>query len=68
MHDGLLEMCVDPVIREPGDVVSRVHDATRTGSAPIEYHAGRSGILRSTPFFGLIHCGDTLAVVADVVG
>ena len=69
MHDGLLEMCVDlgdPV--NAGDVVGRVHDATRTGSAPIEYRAGRSGILAARHFPGLIHCGDTLAVVAEVVG
>ncbi len=67
-HDGLLEMCVDlgdPV--NAGDVVGRVYDATRTGSAPIEYRAGRSGILAARHFPGLISCGDTLAVVAEVV-
>ncbi|WP_323003190.1 N(2)-acetyl-L-2,4-diaminobutanoate deacetylase DoeB [Denitromonas sp.] len=64
-HDGLLEMCVDlgdPV--SAGDVVGRVYDVTRTGSAPIEYRAARSGLLAARHFPGLISCGDTLAVIA----
>ncbi len=68
MHDGLLEMCADlGDTVNAGEVVGRVYDVTRTGSAPIEYRAGRSGILAARHFPGLIGCGDTLAVVADVV-
>lgn len=68
-HDGLLEMCVDlGDTVSAGDVVGRVYDVTRTGSAPVEYRASRSGILAARHFPGLISVGDTLAVIADVVG
>jgi N-alpha-acetyl-L-2,4-diaminobutyrate deacetylase len=67
-HDGLLEMCVDlgeTVVS--GAVIARVHNATRSGVAPVEYRARRSGILLGRHFPGLIACGDTLAVVATRV-
>ncbi|MBT0963362.1 N(2)-acetyl-L-2,4-diaminobutanoate deacetylase DoeB [Denitromonas iodatirespirans] len=68
-HDGLLEMCVDlGDTVSTGDVVGRVYDVTRTGSAPVEYRASRSGILAARHFPGLISGGDTLAVIAEVVG
>jgi N-alpha-acetyl-L-2,4-diaminobutyrate deacetylase len=67
-HDGLFEMCRDLGERvEAGEVIARVYDATRTGAAPVEYRARRSGILAARHFPGLIQCGDTIAVVADVV-
>lgn len=48
---------------EKGEVVARVWPADRTGRAPIEYRAGRSGVLVSRHFPGLIKSGDCLAVV-----
>lgn len=69
LHDGLLEMCHDLGSRvEKDEVVARVHDVTRSGEAPIEYRARRSGILAARHFPGLIGRGDTLAVVAEIVG
>ncbi|QDG76224.1 N(2)-acetyl-L-2,4-diaminobutanoate deacetylase DoeB [Labrenzia sp. PHM005] len=50
-----------------GDVVAKVWATDRTGVAPVEYHAKRSGILMARHFPGLIKSGDCLAVVADVV-
>lgn len=69
LHDGLLEMCRDlgdTVAKD--EVIARVHDVTRTGVAPIEYRARRGGILAARHFPGLIGRGDTLAVVAEIVG
>lgn len=68
-HDGLFEICLDlgDEVRA-GDVLARIYDATRTGTAPVEYRAKRSGILAARHFPGLIQCGDTIAVVADIVG
>ena len=67
-HDGLLEACKDlgESVAE-GDVLARVHDATRTGARPVEYRARRSGLLAARHFPGLVQAGDTIAVVADVV-
>jgi N2-acetyl-L-2,4-diaminobutanoate deacetylase len=48
---------------EKGEVVARVWPVDRTGRAPIEYRAGRSGLLVSRHFPGLIKSGDCLAVV-----
>lgn len=67
-HDGLLEMCRD--LGDPvnlGEVIARVYDATRSGVAPVEYRAARSGLLAARHFPGLVHCGDTVAVIADVL-
>ena len=52
---------------EADELIARVHDLGRTGEAPIEYRARRGGILAARHFPGLIGCGDTLAVVAEVV-
>jgi N-alpha-acetyl-L-2,4-diaminobutyrate deacetylase len=67
-HNGLLEMCRD--LGEnvtQGEVVARIHDTTRSGVAPVEYRATRSGLLAARHFPGLVQCGDTLVVIADVL-
>lgn len=68
LHDGLLEMCRDlgDTVTK-GELIARVHDVRRTGTAPVDYHARRDGLLAARHFPGLIGCGDTLAVVAEVV-
>lgn len=66
---GLLEMCRDlgeKVFR--GDLLARIHNIHRTGATPVEYRAKRSGLLVARHFPGLVQCGDTLVVVADVLG
>ncbi|MHC6223790.1 N(2)-acetyl-L-2,4-diaminobutanoate deacetylase DoeB [Pseudomonas sp. X10] len=67
-HDGLLEMCRDlgETVAE-GEVIARIHDIKRSGAEPVEYRARRSGLLAARHFPGLVQCGDTLAVVAEVV-
>lgn len=68
LHDGMLEMMVDlGASVQAGQVIARVHDVSRTGVAPNEYRSKRSGLLASRHFPGLIGCGDTLAVVAEVL-
>jgi N-alpha-acetyl-L-2,4-diaminobutyrate deacetylase len=68
-HDGLLEMCRDLGDKvSKGEVIARVYDATRTGVAPVEYRAARSGLLAARHFPGLVQCGDTVAVIADLTG
>ena len=67
-HDGLLEMCRDLGDNvSKGEVIARVYDATRSGVAPVEYRAARSGLLAARHFPGLVQCGDTIAVIADVL-
>jgi N2-acetyl-L-2,4-diaminobutanoate deacetylase len=67
-HEGLLELCKDlGDIVEADEVIARVHDMTRTGVQPVEYRARRSGLLAARHFPGLVHIGDTVAVVADIV-
>lgn len=67
-HDGLLELCKDlGEMVESGEVIARIYDASRTGVAPVEYRARRSGLLAARHFPGLVRIGDTVAVVADVV-
>jgi len=67
-HDGLLEMCRDlGDMVNKGEVIARVYDATRTGVAPVEYRAARSGLLAARHFPGLVQCGDTVAVIAEVL-
>lgn len=50
--DGLVEFCMDlsESVSE-GDVVARVHETSRTGRAPTEYHAAIDGVLvgRTSP-------------------
>ncbi|MCE8022226.1 N-alpha-acetyl diaminobutyric acid deacetylase DoeB [Halomonas sp. MCCC 1A11036] len=67
-HSGLLELTQalgDKV--EKGQVIARVYDMTRCGVAPVEYRAGRDGILAARRFPALVNMGDTIAVIADVV-
>ncbi|MFY0729856.1 N(2)-acetyl-L-2,4-diaminobutanoate deacetylase DoeB [Pseudomonas sp. NFX15] len=67
-HDGLLEMCRDLGDNvNKGEVIARVYDATRSGVAAVQYRAARNGVLAARHFPGLVGCGDTLAVIADVV-
>jgi len=67
-HDGLLEMCRDlGDTVDQGEVIARVYDATRSGVAPVEYRAARSGLLAARHFPGLVQCGDTIAVIADIL-
>lgn len=67
-HDGLLEMCRDLGEQvSKGEVIARVHDIKRTGAAPVEYRALRSGVLAARHFPGLVQCGDTVAVIAEIV-
>lgn len=68
LHDGLLEMCRDlGDTVDQGEVIARVYDATRSGVPPVEYRAARSGLLAARHFPGLVRCGDTLAVIADIL-
>ncbi|MFQ3788002.1 N(2)-acetyl-L-2,4-diaminobutanoate deacetylase DoeB [Halomonas sp. A29] len=67
-HTGLLELTLtlgDKV--EKGQVIARIYDITRSGSAPVEYRAGRDGILAARRFPALVNMGDTIAVIAEVV-
>lgn len=67
-HSGLLELLValgDEVTK--GQPIARIYDVTRTGSAPVDYHAERDGILMARRAPALAHIGDTIAVIADVV-
>jgi N-alpha-acetyl-L-2,4-diaminobutyrate deacetylase len=66
--DGLIEPCVDLGDRvAAGDIIARVHSATRTGLVPLEYRARLSGILAARHAPGLIGIGDCLGVVATLV-
>lgn len=63
-EDGMHEPVVDlGDVVQKGDVVARVWPVDRTGVAATEYIAGRSGILISRHFPGLIKSGDCVAVV-----
>ncbi|WP_306145489.1 N(2)-acetyl-L-2,4-diaminobutanoate deacetylase DoeB [Roseibium sp. MMSF_3412] len=67
-NEGMIEPLVDlGEAVSKGDVVARVWTIGRTGVAPAEYRAGRSGILMARHFPGLIKSGDCLAVVATVL-
>ncbi|MCE8024200.1 MULTISPECIES: N(2)-acetyl-L-2,4-diaminobutanoate deacetylase DoeB [Halomonadaceae] len=67
-HTGLLELTLALGDRvEKGQVIARVYDMTRSGATPVEYHAGRDGILAARRFPALVNMGDTIAVIADVV-
>jgi N-alpha-acetyl-L-2,4-diaminobutyrate deacetylase len=63
--DGLIEPMLD--LGAPagaGDLLARIHPATRTGLAPTEIRARLSGLLAARHFPGLIKAGDCAAVVA----
>ncbi|MDN6298303.1 MAG: N(2)-acetyl-L-2,4-diaminobutanoate deacetylase DoeB [Halomonas sp.] len=67
-HSGLLEFAVSLGERvTQGQAIAYVYDLTRTGTAPVVYHAKRDGIMIARRAPALAHIGDTLAVVADVV-
>ncbi|WP_104202278.1 N(2)-acetyl-L-2,4-diaminobutanoate deacetylase DoeB [Billgrantia saliphila] len=67
-HSGLLELtlALGDVV-EKGEVIARVYDMTRSGTPPVEYRAGRSGVLAARRFPAQVHMGDTIAVIAEVV-
>lgn len=67
-HTGLLELtlALNDQVRE-GEVIARIYDMTRTGAAPVEYRAKRSGVLVARRFPSLVNMGDTIAVIAEVV-
>ena len=67
-HSGLLEMTLmlGDVVRK-GEVIARVYDPTRSGAAPVEYRAERSGVLAARRFPSQVNMGDTIAVIAEVV-
>ncbi|MGC3874515.1 N(2)-acetyl-L-2,4-diaminobutanoate deacetylase DoeB [Halomonas sp. GXIMD04776] len=67
-HTGLLELtlAIGDEVNE-GDVIARVYDMTRTGAAPVEYRASRSGLLVARRFPAQVNMGDTIAVIAEVV-
>ncbi|QOR39817.1 N-alpha-acetyl diaminobutyric acid deacetylase DoeB [Billgrantia diversa] len=67
-HTGLLELTLALGHKvEKGQVIARIYDMTRSGSAPVEYRAGRDGILAARRFPALVNMGDTIAVIAEVV-
>lgn len=66
-HDGLIEPTVDLGERiKKDDVVARIWPLDRTGVQPIDYRAGRNGILAARHFPSLVKVGDCMAVVAEV--
>ncbi|RCV91677.1 N(2)-acetyl-L-2,4-diaminobutanoate deacetylase DoeB [Billgrantia montanilacus] len=67
-HSGLLELTLmlGDVVRK-GEVIARVYDLTRSGTPPVEYRAGRSGVLAARRFPAQVNMGDTIAVIAEVV-
>jgi len=67
-HSGMIEPVIDLGDETAeGEVIARVWQTERSGVAPIEYRAKRSGILMARHFPGLVKMGDCLAVVAKVV-
>jgi N-alpha-acetyl-L-2,4-diaminobutyrate deacetylase len=64
-QDGLIESCAElGQSIDKGDIVARIWPTDRTGIAPAEYRARRSGTLSGRHFPGLVHSGDFLAVIA----
>lgn len=67
-HSGLLELTLALGDRvEEGQIIARVYDMTRTGADPVEYRAGRSGLLVARRFPAQVNMGDTIAVIAEIV-
>ena len=67
-HNGLLEPCVklgDPV--KTGDLIARVYNTERTGSAPVEYTATSDGIIMGRNFPSLIKIGYFMNVIAQII-
>jgi len=66
--EGLIEPVVDlGTTVKVGEMLARVWPVDRSGVEPVDYYAGRSGILAARHFPGLVKSGDCMAVVADVV-
>ncbi|MDW6026132.1 N(2)-acetyl-L-2,4-diaminobutanoate deacetylase DoeB [Mesorhizobium sp. BAC0120] len=63
--DGMIETMVDlgGEVRK-GEVIARIHDVTRTGTAPKEIRAKMDGMLAARHFPGLVKAGDCAAVLA----
>ncbi|NVD08781.1 N-alpha-acetyl diaminobutyric acid deacetylase DoeB [Vibrio sp. JPW-9-11-11] len=68
-HSGISEYLFDlgDTIQE-GDVLVRIYSTERTGVAPVEYIAERSGVLAARRFPAKVGMGDTLAVIAKESG
>jgi N-alpha-acetyl-L-2,4-diaminobutyrate deacetylase len=65
---GLIRFCADlgdPV--EKGQVIAMLYPIGRTGLAPIELFARRSGLFTARHFPGLVKAGDCVAVIAEEV-
>lgn len=68
-HDGMVEPLVElGASVEEGQVLARIWPIHATGIQPTTCIAQRGGILAARHFPGLVHTGDCLAVVAEVVG
>jgi N2-acetyl-L-2,4-diaminobutanoate deacetylase len=64
-HDGMIETMVDlGESVKKGEVIARIHDVTRTGTAPQELRAKMDGLLAARHFPGLVKAGDCAAVLA----
>ena len=66
-HSGLLEFCVnlgDEVAQN--QVIARIYDVERTGTAPVEYRSNIAGILAGRHYPCLTKPGDNLAVIAII--
>lgn len=62
---GLLEPCVELGAQvRAGQLIARVHDCSRTGVKPVDYHSTIDGLLAGRHFPGLIGAGDCLAMFA----
>ena len=67
-HNGLLESCVQlGEAVNKGDLIARIYSTERTGSRPVEYHAGSDGIIMGRHFPSLIKIGDFMNVIAQVI-
>lgn len=64
-HRGLLEFTVNlgDAVRA-GDLIARIHDLERTGTAPADYHATVDGLLIGRRHHARVTLGDTFAVLA----
>ena len=64
-HRGLLEFTVNlgDAVRA-GDLIARIHDLERTGTAPADYHATVDGLLIGRRHPARVTLGDTFAVLA----
>ena len=67
-HNGLIEPCValGDAVNE-GDLIARIYSTERSGTPPVEYHAGSTGIIMGRHFPSLIKIGDFMNVIARVV-